>query len=72
MSVRQAAELHQVSKSTLGDRVSGRVLPGARSGPHTYLTSEEEEELVMFLSRVSLRSHIKKKLGCNNLVTTLA
>ena len=32
MSVRQAAELHQVPKSTLGDRVSGRVLPGARIG----------------------------------------
>ena len=48
MSVCQAAELHQVPKSTLGDRVSGRVLPGDRSGPHTYLSREEEEELVIF------------------------
>ena len=57
MSVRQAAELHQVPKSTLGDRVSGRVLPGARSGPPTYLSSEEEEELVIFLSRVAQIGH---------------
>ena len=57
MSVRQAAELHQVPKSTLGDRVSGRVLPGARSGPRTYLSSEEEEELVIFLSRVAQIGH---------------
>ena len=53
MSVRQAAELHQVPKSTLGDRISGRVLPGAKSGPPTYLTSEEEEELATFLSRAA-------------------
>ena len=33
MSIRQAAEKHHVPKSTLGDRVSGRVLPGATSGP---------------------------------------
>ena len=49
MSVCQAAELHYVSKSTLRDRVSGRVLPEARSSPRTYLSSEEEEELVIFL-----------------------
>ena len=56
-SVRQAADLYQVPKSTLGDRVSGRVLPGARSGPRTYLTSEEEEGLVTFLSRVAQIGH---------------
>ena len=37
MSGRQAAELHQVPKSTRGDRISGRVLPGAKSGPPMYL-----------------------------------
>ena len=57
MSVRQAADLHQMPKSTLGGRVSGRVLPGARSGPRTYLTSKEEEELVTFLSHVAQIGH---------------
>ena len=42
MSVRGAAEYYGVAKSTLGDRISGRVLPGAKSGPSTYLTFEEE------------------------------
>ena len=57
MSVHQAAELHQVPKSTFGDRISGRVLPGARSGPCTYLTSEEAEELVTFLSCIAQIGH---------------
>ena len=46
MSVRGAAEYYGVPKSTLGDRVSGRVLPGVTSGRCTYLSHEEEEELV--------------------------
>ena len=50
-SVCQAAVLYHVPKSTLGDRISGRVLPGATSGPPAYLTSEEEEEIVIFLCR---------------------
>lgn len=56
-SVCQAADLYQVPKSTLGDCISGRVLPGATSGPHTYLTVEEEEELVRFLSCVANIGH---------------
>jgi len=51
MTVRQGALHFGVPKSTLGDRISGRVLPGATSGPKAYLTSEEEEELVKFLLR---------------------
>ena len=31
------------------DRLSGKVIHGARSGPVPYLTSEEESELVQFL-----------------------
>ena len=33
LSIRRAAEDYGVPRSTLGDRVSGRVLPGAVSGP---------------------------------------
>ena len=46
-----AAIQYGVPKSTLGDRVSGRVLPGKNSGPPTYLNSLEEKELVQFLLR---------------------
>ena len=48
-SVRRAAEENGVPRSTLGDRVSGRVCHGAVSGPRRYLSEEEEEELVRFL-----------------------
>ena len=36
MSIRQAAFHFGVPKSTLGDRMSGRVVPGSTSGPKTY------------------------------------
>ena len=49
MSIRRAAEVYSVPKSTLGDRISGRVLPGCKSCPPSYLSFEEEVELVRFL-----------------------
>ena len=49
MSVRAAAELYGIPKSTLGDRVSGRVLPGTASGAVRYLADSEEEELAEFI-----------------------
>ena len=51
MSIRHAAEHYAVPKSTLGDRISGRVLPGSTSGPWRILNDEEEEELDAFLCR---------------------
>ena len=49
LSIRRAAELYSVPKSTLSDRVSGRVQFGSDSGPARYLTDEDEEELANFL-----------------------
>ena len=51
MSIRHAAEHYAVPKSTLRDRISGRVLPGSTSGPRRILNDEEEEGLVAFLRR---------------------
>ena len=48
-TIREAAVTYEVPKSTLGDRISGRVQMGAKSGPPTYLTPHEERELVDFL-----------------------
>ncbi|XP_034034566.1 tigger transposable element-derived protein 6-like [Thalassophryne amazonica] len=47
-TVRQAAKDFGVPKSSLGDRVSGRVRPGSRSGPAQLITSADEELLVEF------------------------
>lgn len=49
ISIRQAAEEFNVPKSTLGDRISGRTLHGAKSGKSKYLGDEEEDILVKFL-----------------------
>ncbi|XP_061659558.1 uncharacterized protein LOC133491874 isoform X2 [Syngnathoides biaculeatus] len=52
-TVRQAAKEFGVPKSSLGDRVSGRVTPGSRSGPAQLITSSDEELLVEFSSYMS-------------------
>ena len=51
VSIRHAALQFGVPKSSLGDWVSGCVIPGSTSGPPRYLTVSEENELVKFLSR---------------------
>ena len=52
-TVRRAAEEYAIPKSTLHDRVSGRVLPGICSGQPKYLTDEDEEELERYLTHCS-------------------
>ncbi|XP_068456153.1 uncharacterized protein si:rp71-1d10.8 isoform X2 [Clinocottus analis] len=52
-TVRQAAEEFGVPKSSLGDRASGRVTPGSRSGPAQLITSADEELLVEFSLYIS-------------------
>ena len=51
ISIRQAAVEYNVPRSTLGDRVRGRVLSGAVSGRQPYLSRGEEDELVCFIIR---------------------
>ena len=60
-SVRRAAMEHNVPKSTLGDRVSGRIKPGAVSGPAKYLEDTEEQDLVQFLLRCSTIGYAKTR-----------
>ena len=47
-SVRRAAEMFNIPKSTLHDRVTEKVA-FRKSGPNHYLTIEEEEKLASFL-----------------------
>ena len=49
LTVRLAALEYNVPRSTLHDRVTGKVCPGAVGGAPRYLDDEEEEELVEFL-----------------------
>ena len=48
-TVTAAAKQHGVPKSTLYDRVTGRVTHGRKPGPNPYLTKAEETELSKFL-----------------------
>lgn len=61
LSVRRAALMYGVPKSTLGDRVSGRVLPGSMCGREKYLTDEEEEELSDFIENCAALGYAKTR-----------
>ena len=50
-SIRRAADMFGVPRSTLHDHVSGKVEQFAKQGPKPYLNTEEEEELASFLVR---------------------
>ena len=49
LSGNKAADLHGVPRSTLKDRLSGRVKHGTKPGPKPYLSAEEEAELTSHL-----------------------
>lgn len=49
LSQHKAADLHGVPRSTLKDRLSGRVIHGTNPGPRPYLSNTEEAELADFL-----------------------
>ena len=59
MSIRAAAEMYGVPKSTLGDRISGRIPPGTDSGASRYLADSEEEKLAEFIVGCALIGYPK-------------
>lgn len=61
MLITEASLQFGVPKSTLGDRISERVLCGARSGTETYLDGSEEEKLVQLLLRCAEIGHAKSR-----------
>lgn len=72
ISIRRAALDYGVPKSTLGDRVSGRVVPGSTSGPKRILSDEEEEDLVAFVRRCSAVGYPKTRKDVIALVQRIA
>ena len=62
-AVQRVALNYGIPKSTLHDKISGRVTIGHRSGPTPYLSSEEEDELLSFLNGCSLigYAHARKQ-----------
>jgi len=62
LTVRRAAEEYRVPRSTLHDRISGKVQFGARSGPSPYLTEQEENELEDFLCNCAWVGYARTRL----------
>ena len=60
-AVRRVALNYGIPKSTLHDRISGKVTPGAKSGLPAYLSAEEEDELVSFLNGCSSIGYARSK-----------
>ena len=61
LSVREAADAFDVPKSTLHDRISGRVPFGKLSGPSRYLSDLEEAEIINFLKHSAKFGAAKSK-----------
>jgi len=52
MGVNRAALEHRVPRTSLKDRISGKMKHGKNPGPSPFLTNEEENELPSFLTKV--------------------
>ena len=69
MNVTRAATIHGVPRTTLHDRISGRVAHGTKSGPAPYLSPHEEKEFSIFIEQTAKvgygksRKQIKKVAG---------
>ena len=61
IGVNRAALEFNVPRTTLKDRISGRVIHGSNMGPKTYLTHEEEKELVDFLVNCANMGYAKTR-----------
>ena len=61
LGVNRAAEEYNIPRTTLKDRLAGRVKPGTKSGPDPHLTLSKETELVTFLIDVCKMGHGKTK-----------
>ena len=61
MGVNHAAKEHGVPRTTLKDRLSGRVEHGKKPGPIPYFNSNEEDELATFLKEASRIGYGKTK-----------
>ena len=72
LSGNKAADLHGVPRSTLKDRLSGRVQHGVKPGPVPYLTKEEESELTSHLVHVANLGYGKTRRDVKCLVEKYA
>jgi len=71
-SVKRAAEDYKVPRTTLQDRIAGRVIHGTKPGPSPYLNKEEESELAQFVVEVSEIGYGKTRKQIKGMVEKVA
>lgn len=71
-SVKRVAELHGVPRTTLQDRVKGKVMHGVNPGSKSYLQPAEEKELSCFLIEVAAAGYERTKKQVKFLVEMVA
>ena len=72
LSINKAAILHSVPKTTLKDRLSGRVVHGTNLGPAKYLDSEEEQALADHLIESAKAGYGKTRRQVKGIVENVA
>ena len=71
-SIKRAAEEHRVPRTTLHDRISGKVMQGKKPGPEPYLNKQEEEDLANFVEVVADIGFGKTKIQIKAMVEKTA
>jgi hypothetical protein len=71
-SISQAARVYGVPKTTLHDRVSGKVVHGSNPGPQRYLNCQEESELGTYLKHCARVGYGKTRRDVLNIVQNAA
>ena len=71
-SISEGARDHGVPKTTLYDRVSGRVQYGSYPGPQPYLNNQEEKELATYSKHCARVDYGKTRRDVPTVVETAA
>ncbi len=81
-SIRRVSEKYGIPRSTLHDHISGKVEHGSKPGQASYLSPEEEEELVSFLvkcarigyphTRKQVMSLVQEIVNAKGIITTIS
>ena len=72
LTIGKIAKKFNVPKTTLHDRISGRVQHGTKPGPSPYLRADEEEVLVEHLVSAAKQGYGKTRKQVNMKVETIA
>ena len=70
--INRAALDHGIPRSTLKDRISGRVLHGTKPGPSSYLSEREENYLAVFLKECAAVGYGKARRDVLNIAQSVA